>query len=197
MPIKKFLLIATRRKGKLDEIRDFLGHLDFQLLTLDDLNFPRFEPQETGNSFEENAIIKAKFYGEKSNLLTMADDSGLLVDALPNKLGIRSKRYGQGTDIDRNQKLLNELINIPKEKRTAKFISVVTLFDPINKIIRIARGVTKGEIAFQPKGIYGFGYDPIFIVSGLNKHFAELVLQEKNQVSHRAIALKKIKKYLI
>lgn len=189
----KKLLVATREKGKLDELLDILGDLDFKIVTLEDINFPNMEPREKNNSFTENAAIKAKFYGKKSGLLTIADDSGLIVDALPNKLGVRSKRYKKGTDIDRYNKLLKDLEKIPKEKRRARFISAVAVYDPQTKEINTIEGICEGEISFKPKGSHGFGYDPVFIVAGLNKHFAQLTMEEKNQISHRAKALIKIK----
>jgi len=192
----KNLLIATRRKGKLKEIKEVLKGLKFKLITLEDINFSQVEPKENGKTFTENAKIKAKFYGKKTNLLTLADDSGLIVDALPDKLGVKTKRYLKGSDKDRYQKLLEEMKNIPNNKRAAKFISSVCLFDPKLGKVKNAQGICQGKIAAQAKGKHGFGFDPVFIVDQVNKHFAELTLEEKNRVSHRAKALEKIKKYL-
>lgn len=194
--MSKILLIATRRKGKIKEIKEILKDLGFKLLTLEDINFPKTEPKEDGKTFAENAVIKAKFYGKKSGFLTLADDSGLEVDALPGKLGVNSKRYAKGSDEDRNKKLLKEMEGIEKERRKARFVSTVALFNPKTDKLKIFEGVCQGKIALKPKGIYGFGYDPLFIVEGLNKHFAQLTLEEKNRVSHRTKALRKVKKYL-
>lgn len=190
------LLIASCRKGKLDEVFGALSNLKIKLLTLEDINFPKIKPKEIGKNFIENAIIKAKFYGKKTGLLTLADDSGLQVKALPHKLGVNTKRYLQGSDQDRWQKLLKEMIDVSETKRQAQFVSAVALFNPKTNELNTAKGVCKGEIARYAKGNHGFGYDPIFMVTKLNKHFAELTLEEKNRVSHRGHSLKKIKKYL-
>ena len=192
----KKILIATSRKGKMEEFKGILKGLNFKFLTLADLSQSFPEPEETGRTFAENAVIKAKFYGKKSGLLTLADDSGLLVPALSGKLGVKSKRYAKGSDQNRLQKLLKEMASFPESKRRAKFISCVAFFNPKGGKLKITKGVCYGQIATKPKGNYGFGYDPIFIVAGLNKHFAELTLTEKNQVSHRALALQKMKKFL-
>ena len=192
----KKILIATARKGKLDEFKGILKGLNFKFLTLKDLNHSFPEPEETGKTFAENAIIKVKFYAEKSGLLTLADDSGLVVPALAGKLGIKTKRYAKGSDQNRLQKLLKEMAGFPANKRKAKFISFVAFFNPKDGKLKITQGVCQGKIAHKPKGKYGFGYDPIFVVDGLNKRFAELTLTEKNQVSHRALALQKMKKFL-
>lgn len=192
----KKLLIATRRKGKIDEFKKGLKSLNFKLLTLEDINFPFIEPKEDGKTFTENAVIKAKFYGRKSGLLTLADDAGLEVLSLPNKLGVKTKRYTSGSDQDRNKKLLKEMKNFSGEKRKARFVTVIALFSPKNDKLKTVKGICEGRIAHQVRGKHGFGYDPVFIVAGLNKHFAELTVAEKNQLSHRGRALEKIKKYL-
>jgi non-canonical purine NTP pyrophosphatase (RdgB/HAM1 family) len=192
----KKLLIATRRKGKLAEIKEILKDLNFKLLTLEEISFPPIEPKEDGSTFSENAEIKARFYGKKTGLLTLADDSGLRVKALPHKLGLKTKRYAPGTDRDRYQQLLKEMENIPAKRRKAQFVAAVCLFNPKINQFKIEQGFCQGKIAQQAKGKRGFGYDPIFIVKSLNKHFAELSLEEKNNVSHRAKAIRKIKKYL-
>lgn len=194
--MSKVLLIATRRKGKIKEIKEILKDLEFKLVTLEDINFPKTEPKEDGKTFAENAAIKAKFYGKKTGLLTLADDTGLKVNALPHKLGLKTKRYVKGTDKDRWQKLLKEMEKIPEKKRKAKFVSAVALFDPKTKKLKVSEAVCLGRIAFKPKGRFGWGYDSVFIVDQLGKHFAQLTLEEKNRVSHRAKALRKVKKYL-
>ena len=182
--------------GKLEEIRDILGDLPFKLLILDDIkNIPKeFDVLETGKTLEENAILKAKTFGKMAGLLTLADDTGLFVEALPNKLGVYSKRYLKGSDKDRYEKLLEELKGLSKEKRKAKFISVTALYDPKNDKLITRKGQCLGYIAQKPKGKHGFGYDPVFVVKKLNKHFAELTRKEKNQISHRAMAVGRIKK---
>lgn len=190
------LLIATRQKGKLAEFKDILKNVKLSLVTLNELDFPKIEPKENGKNFTKNAIIKAKFYAKKTGLLTLADDSGLQVTALPALLGLKTKRFVRGSDNNRCKKLLKEMENVGAGKRDAGFVSAVALFDPKTRQLKTAIGVCQGEIAFRPMGRYGFGYDPIFIVKNLNKHFAQLTLYEKNRVSHRAKALNKIKKYL-
>jgi XTP/dITP diphosphohydrolase len=195
----KKLLIATRNKGKFKEFLGILKNLPFEFLFLDDVSqkIPlAFEIKETGKTFKENAILKAKAYAKKSGLLTLADDSGLCVDFLKGKPGVASHRFGQGSDKDRNEKLLKLMEKVPKDQRKAKFVSAICLYNPLNGKTIISRGICSGEIAFKPKGDNGFGYDPVFIVKGLNKHFAELTVTEKNQVSHRAKALRKMLKHL-
>lgn len=199
------LLIATRRQGKLKEFKAILKDLNLHLLTLADINFPNIEPEENGQSFKENAEIKAKFYGQKAKLPTLADDSGLIVDVLPNKLGVRTKRYTPGTDKDRYLKLLQELTKAPNNKRTARFKAAISFYDPKkNDIVKTTIGTCEGKISQKPKGKNGFGFDPVFIPNNKdkinknlkNKHLAQLTLNQKNKISHRSKALKKITKYL-
>ena len=168
----KKILIATRRQGKLDEFKDIFKDLNLKFVTLTDIDFPKREPKENGSTFKANATTKARFYGDKSNLVTLADDSGLEVFALPHKLGIRSKRYAAGSDKDRNQKLLREMRKIPLDKRGARFVYAICLYDPATHKTDTAVGMCYGKIASRAKGQHGFGYDPIFIVRTVNKHFA-------------------------
>lgn len=186
------LLVATKNKGKFKEFLGILQDLPYDIITLDKVGID-FDIKETGKTFEENAILKAKEYAKLSGLLTLADDSGLCVDFLNGAPGIKSARFIEGSDKDRYEYLLHKMENVPMEKRTAVFISAVAVFDPKTKKIIFKIGKCRGRIAFSPKGSNGFGYDPIFIVDELGKHFAELSLEEKNQVSHRAKALQKIK----
>jgi len=119
------------------------------------------------------------------------------VDYLKRKPGVKSHRFINGSDEDRYQKLLNMMERVPEQKRSATFVSIIAIFDPITKVIKTTKGECKGRIAYEPKGKWGFGYDPIFIIDSLGKHFAQLTPEEKNQVSHRAVALKKMKKILL
>lgn len=193
----KKLLIATTRKGKIDEFLGILKDLRFEFLSLKDINFPEIEPEETGKNFAENSQIKARFYGTKTDLLTLADDSGLLVKALPGKLGIKTKRYAPGTDKNRYLKLLQEMKNFSGEKRKAQFVAAVSLYNPQkHAIVKTTLGICEGQISFRPKGKNGFGFDPVFVVAKLSTHFAQLTLEEKNKISHRALALLKIKPWL-
>ena len=193
------LLIATRSKGKFPEITFALQGLPFEFLNLRDLsNAPEnLEVEEPAMTFEGNAIIKAMSLGHKTGLLTLADDSGLEVDALGGQPGVLTARYASGTDQDRYQKLLDELKDVPDEKRTARFRCVVAIFDPESDKIRTCEGVYEGRIAREPKGENGFGYDPIFFNTELNKTNAEMTLEEKNGVSHRGKALRAAKKLLV
>ena len=190
------LLVATRRKGKFEEIQELLGNLPIKLLTLDEVRKipPDFDVKETGKTLKENAILKAKTFGKMAGLLTLTDDSGLFVEALPGKLGVKSKRYKKGTDKDRHRELLKELKGLSLMDRKAKFVCTVALYSPENDKLITRYGECKGYIAQKPKGKHGFGYDPVFVVDSLGKHFAELTRGEKNEVSHRAVAVRKIKK---
>ncbi len=190
------LLIATTNKAKFEEMRAILKDSHFQFLSLKDINFSEIEPEEIGETFEENAVIKAKFYGRKTGLLTLADDSGLEIATLPQKLGVKTKRYANGTDKDRYKTLLREMKDLSKLQRRAEFISVVALFDPETKKTKTTKGICHGWIGYKAKGTAGFGYDPVFVVSKLGKHFAELTLKEKNKFSHRARALEKMRVFL-
>lgn len=189
------LLIATHNQGKFKEIKSFLQELDFKFLSLHDLRIAE-EVKETGKTFRENAIIKAKFYGKKTGLLTLAGDAGLKVRALKDRPGVKSKRYFNGPDQARNKKLLQELEEIPWEKREAYFESVLALFDPKKNKLWTFEGRCEGKICFKAKGKRGFGFDPIFWVPNLRKTFAQLRTYQKNRISHRGQALKKVYQFL-
>lgn len=207
------LLIATQNPGKIKEIKEILKGIAFELKTLDDIGFSK-DIQEIGESFEENAVIKAKEIGEKTGNLTLAEDSGLEVDALNGRPGIYSARYEKGSDLDRINKVLMELKGISKEKRTARFRSVVAIYIPSSNKLRdsstpqrFARndnsarivtfeGLSEGYITEQPIGVNGFGYDPIFFNLDLGKTNGQASLEEKNRVSHRSRALIKVKEFL-
>ena len=191
----KTVIIATSNKGKLIEIKEILKGIPFQIKSLPELDF-KIEIDETGKTFKENALIKAKTVGEKTNLLTLGEDSGLEVDYLYGKPGIYSARYIPGTDQDRVNKVLEELKRVPREKRTARFICVAALYDPRTQKTEFFEGVSTGVITQKPAGENGFGYDPIFYNLDLKKTNGEASLEEKNLVSHRARALKKVKDFL-
>ncbi len=194
------LLIATKNPGKFREVWEILRELPFEFLTLNDFKeevLKEFEVEESGKTFKENAILKAESYGRLSGLLTLADDSGLCVNYLKGGPGVKTHRYHLGSDRERYEKLLKEMKDIPEIKRRARFVSVTALFSPKTGKVKTARGECHGRIAFVPKGRYGFGFDPIFIVNGLSKHLAELTLKEKKQVSHRAKALRRMRKILL
>ncbi|MGC9332897.1 MAG: RdgB/HAM1 family non-canonical purine NTP pyrophosphatase [Anaerolineae bacterium] len=186
------LLVATNNPGKLREYKDLLEGLPRTV----EITFPaqegiNLEVEEVGETFAENARIKAMAYAQASGLLTLADDSGLEVDALDGAPGVRSARYaGPGaSDADRYRKLLAELAGIPTGKRSARFRCVVALALP-EGTVHTAEGTCEGKIGFAARGEHGFGYDPVFIVDGYGgKTLAELEPEVKNRISHRARAL--------
>jgi len=192
------LLLATRNDGKLTEFRQLLGNLPLSLCDLTD--FPDVETvPETGESFIDNASLKAAGYATQTGLLTLADDSGLEVEALGGAPGILSARYaGEGaSDADRTARLLAELSIIPPAKRSARFVSAVAIANREGQILNVSVGTCDGHIGFAARGTGGFGYDPIFIPSGYEKSFAELKSEIKNQISHRARALAGAREFLV
>jgi XTP/dITP diphosphohydrolase len=192
------LLLATQNEGKLKELRQLLGDLPFELYGLSD--FPKVESiPETGASFIENASLKAVGYSIQTRILTLADDSGLEVDALGGAPGIYSARYGGegASDKERTAKLLNELRDFPAGRRSARFVSAVAIADCHGQIINASVGRCEGKIESSPRGSKGFGYDPIFVPSGYDQTFAELISEIKNQISHRAQALLAARQFLL
>ena len=191
------LLIATWNKGKRRELQQLLSDLPFALMSLDDIL--GLEPVlETGETFLENASLKASGYAIQSGLLTLADDSGLEVDALADAPGVLSARYaGDGaSDRQRVEKLLGDLRNVDEPDRTARFVSAVATASSNGSILNMSLGRCEGRIAFEPRGSGGFGYDPIFIPAGSEMTFAELPPEIKNQISHRHTALEKAREFL-
>lgn len=187
----KKLLMATRNKGKLLELKELLHDLPVEILTLDDM--PVLNPvEETGETFLENAIIKAVTTAKESGIVALADDSGLVVDALNGQPGVHSARFAgePSEDYRNNIKLLEMLKGIPPAKRTARFVSVIAIASP-GGLVRSAEGRCEGVILEDFRGAGGFGYDPLFYVPALQKTFAELDVEEKNLVSHRGKALRK------
>ncbi len=182
------LLIATHNRGKLVEYQELLTRLPLELVTLNDVGIAEDVP-ENGATFAENARIKALAYAPQSGLLTLADDSGLEVDALEGEPGIYSRRYAgeNASDAERNRFLLDKLRNVPAGKRTARFRCVIVIARP-NGDLWQTEGTCEGEIAFSPRGTNGFGYDPVFYFPALDKTMAELSAAEKNRISHRARA---------
>jgi XTP/dITP diphosphohydrolase len=187
-PLTK-LLVATNNPGKVREYEELLHDLPVEI------TFPAreglyLEVEESGETFEENARIKALAYAHASGLLTLADDSGLEVDALSGAPGVHSARYaGPGaSDADRYRKLLTVLEDVPPGRRSARFRCVVALARP-DGTVRTADGICEGEIGFEPHGEHGFGYDPVFIVKGYGgQTMADLLPDLKNWISHRARA---------
>jgi XTP/dITP diphosphohydrolase len=196
-PIKPKLLLATNNQGKLREYRNLLRGIPFEIVTPAGLGITG-GVDEVGNSFEENATLKAAAMAGRSGLLTLADDSGLEVDALGGEPGARSHRYaGEGaSDSDRNRYLLAKLKSVPAKDRTAHFRCVIAIAVPAGKV-QLFSGECPGIIIDKPRGENGFGYDPVFYLPELGMTMAELTLAEKNKISHRARAVEKAKKWLI
>lgn len=189
------LLFATTNPGKLKEGRELLAAVGVTLLSLAD--FPQFsdlDVEETGDTFEENAFIKAKTYGELSKMMTIAEDAGLLVSALPNQLGVKSARFAP-TSQKRNEKLIEFLVN--KNDRSAKFVSVFCLYDPQTQTARYFRGEIKGQIATKIQGGTGFDYDFVFMPDGFDQTFSQLGKTIKNRISHRHQALEKLQRQVL
>ncbi len=190
------LLIATHNRGKLVEYQELLTGLPLELCTLDDVGI-REDVEESGATFAENARIKAIAYARQSDMLTLADDSGLEVDALGGEPGVYSKRYAgdSASDADRITFLLYKLRDVPVEARSARFRCAIAIADPEGKVWETS-GTCEGDILFEPRGTNGFGYDPIFYFPKLGKTMAELPAAEKNKISHRARAAERARKIL-
>ena len=191
------LVLATRNEGKVREIDELLKDQNgVERLSL--RSYPDApNVVEDGKTYEENAIKKASALAEYTEHLTIADDSGLAVDALDGAPGVHSARYGgeNASDEDRIVKLLDALQDIPDDRRSGRFICAVAIAEPLGKV-QVVRGVCEGRIIRMPRGTAGFGYDPIFVPVGYDKTFAELGDEIKNQISHRAKALAQARKLL-
>ena len=190
----KKIVFATNNKHKLDEIRKILGE-NFEIVSLKDIGCDIDIP-ETGNTLEANALQKAEYVREHYAIDCFADDTGLEVDALNGQPGVHSARYAEGTDHDSNanmNKLLKELGN--NNNRKARFRTVIALL--LNGETHLFEGIVNGHIAYEKHGTEGFGYDPIFVPEGYEKSFAELGMDIKNHISHRARAVKKLAKFLL
>ena len=192
------LLIGTNNKGKLGEIRELLPKY---IKTYSTSEFNLKSPIENGKTFEENSIIKSKYYSKKTNLVCLADDSGLEIDILNKYPGIYSARWG-GREGDFNKaikKVYRELFkkdkNWKQKKIKARFVCALSICN-LDKIITSVRGTVEGHISDEPKGKNGFGYDPIFIPENKKKTFAEIDASDKYKIDHRFHAFKRIKKFL-
>ena len=193
----KTLLVATHNPGKVTEYAGLLSDLDINWRSLDDIGVTE-EVDETGLTFLANAKLKASAYAQAAGLLTLADDSGLEVDALGGAPGIKTARFGGPglSSEERYRFLLAKMQGIPLPDRQARFVCVIALAGADGHILATATGTIDGFIALQPEGKGGFGYDPIFMPAGWQKTFAELDLEEKNKISHRAIAVEKLAEFL-
>jgi XTP/dITP diphosphohydrolase len=189
------IILATRNKHKIQEIRTMLGDLPLEVLSLDDV--PGVPPlKEEGATLQQNSLQKAQIVHAHSKLPALADDSGLEVFYLNGRPGVISARYaGAGaTDDLNNRKLLAEMTGVPPRRRHAQFRAVLTLLDGSG--VEVAEGICPGTLEESPRGTNGFGYDPIFRPDGFSRTYAELTAEEKNTISHRAKALAKMKEVL-
>ena len=189
------ILLATRNKHKIEEIKIILSDLPLQVLTLND--FPHVPPlKEEGTTFQENSMQKAQAVYEHTKIPTLADDSGLEVFYLNGRPGVFSARYAveRATDAANNQKLLSQMLGVAPRRRRAQFHAVLTLLG--DGTVETTEGICSGMLAESPRGTNGFGYDPIFLPDGFFRTYAELTAAEKNTISHRAKALATMKHIL-
>ncbi len=184
------IILASNNKNKIAELKQILSPLGYEIISQSEAGV-NIEVEESGTTFEENSMIKAKAIYEISKMPVIADDSGLEVDYLGKAPGVYSHRYAgeNATDKDRCKKILNELDGVSDEKRTARFVCVISYIDS-NGNASVMRGECEGFIGKEMKGDNGFGYDPIFMIG--DRSFAEISSEEKNTISHRANALKKL-----
>lgn len=195
----KEILIATKNKSKFLEIGEQLKDLSVVFLNLNDIsqNVGGLDLEESAMSFEGNAIIKAMQYGFETGLATLADDSGLEVDALAGRPGVFSARYIDGDDKDRYIRLLEEMRGIADEQRGAQYRAVIAFYHPEKRKVWTVEGVCRGFITKEPQGEGGFGYDPVFFSVDLGKTFGEASREEKASVSHRGRALRKMQEIIL
>lgn len=197
----KTVVAATRNKHKIEEIGEITGKFGMHIISRDDAGVPPVEIPETGTTFEENSYIKACEIMKLCGQITVADDSGLVVDCLDGAPGVYSARFagfeglwpenGEGIDTDdgdNNAKLIRLIRDVPYEDRTARFVSVITMVYPDGKTI-VARGTVEGHLILEERGETGFGYDPLFVPEGYDQTFGQLGQDIKNAISHRARAL--------
>ncbi len=193
----KSVLLGTRNPGKIHEIKLILGDLGLQFSSLNE--FPHVAvAAEDADTYAENAIAKAQFYARGTRLPALADDSGLEVEALGGAPGVLSARYAgeHATDADRRELLLSELTKTGSDNRRARFVCAIAIASVSGEILNVSNGICEGTITFAPRGSSGFGYDPLFVPDGYNETFAELSDDVKNQISHRARALMKLREFL-
>lgn len=195
--MEQTIIFATKNKGKLKEINAILSDLGVHVISMEEAGIA-VEVVEDGKTFEENAIKKAVEIAKISNLLTLADDSGLEIDYLDGAPGVYSARYlGEDTSYDiKNNHILSLLSGVPEKERTARFVSVIAAAFPDGRVLQ-CRGVVEGIIGYEIKGENGFGYDPIFYVPEMGMTTAEMPPEQKNEISHRGKALRQMKTLLM
>ncbi|MDX6693734.1 MAG: XTP/dITP diphosphohydrolase [Blastocatellia bacterium] len=191
------LLIATYNPGKILELESWLGQLTLRLRGLAEFPFVQ-EMEETGATFIENAVIKATGYARQTSLWTLADDSGLEVEALGGAPGVYSARYAgpEASDAQRVERLLKELAETNDAQRRARFVCVIAIADPAAQVAHVVEGLCEGHLTHAPRGTGGFGYDPIFVPEGYEQSFGELPAEIKRSISHRARALAAAESFL-
>lgn len=194
---KRKLVVSTGNQHKVEEIKNILEGLSIEVVSKKDVGLGDLEVIEDGETLEENSLKKAKALAERLDYMVLADDSGLFVDILNGEPGVYSSRYAgeEGNDKKNNNKLLEELEDIPLKERNAKFKTVIVLITE-DKESTIVYGECKGKVGFELKGKNGFGYDPLFTPDGYDKTFGELGEEIKNKISHRAKALENLKEAL-
>ena len=195
-PLKR-LLVGTWNPGKIVEVKSMLEGLPIELTSL-----AKFRPSvvnETGQTFFENAALKAQGYALQTRLWTISDDSGLEVDALDGAPGVLSARFAgeEASDTERISLLLSKLSLIPEGRRTARFVCAIAVCDADGRLVYSTTGTCDGRLSFHPRGSGGFGYDPVFVPDGYHLTLAELRLEVKNQISHRARALTATRGFLL
>jgi XTP/dITP diphosphohydrolase len=190
------LLLASQNAGKLDEMRQLVAGLDFRVLAPADVGIDD-APEETGQTFAENAVLKARYYATRSGLLAVADDSGIAVDALNGAPGLFSAHFGgeDADDAERNRLLLSKLAGVPPARRGARFTSCVALARGEEILYQVTESV-EGRIADEPRGANGFGYDPIFFYPPFGRTFGEIPREQKDRVSHRGKAFARLREFL-
>ena len=197
----KKIIFATGNEGKMREIREILSDLPYEILSMKEAGLVS-DPEENGETFEENALIKARALHEALgdqvvDTIVMADDSGLEIDALPDVLGVKSARFmGHDTDyVIKNKRILEMMEGVAEEKRSARFVAAIAAVFPDGREVT-KRGVMEGRIGYEISGNGGFGYDPIFFLPEFNKTSADITAEEKNVISHRGKALRMMKEEL-
>jgi XTP/dITP diphosphohydrolase len=191
------VLLATRNPGKVREIESILRGCGWSFSSLQ--SFAGVDtPEESGVTYADNAILKARFYALATGMCALADDSGLEVEALAGAPGVFSARYAgeNASDADRRALLLSELAKIPNANQRARFVAVVAISDAKGNVLNVSEGICEGTIIYSPRGDGGFGYDPLFVPDGYNQTFAELSEDIKNRISHRAHALMNTRNFL-
>lgn len=191
--MKKTIVLATHNAGKIREFKSVLEPLGYSVTAVRDLCPDLQEPEETGTTFEENACLKASYYMKATGLPCLADDSGIIADALDGRPGVYSARYAgpECDDQKNNQKLIDELSAFSPEQRTVHYVCVLALLFPDGREI-IKKGVCSGVLRDFYAGTNGFGYDPLFYVPEKGKTMAEMTMNEKNEISHRGKALEQL-----